>query len=230
MRSLGPREASDEFITASDGQQYWGRFGAAGALLVAPSGRILVQRRAAWTHQGGTWSIPGGARRLTESVIESSLRELSEEVILPTSVGRLCPVGTSVLDRGGWTYTTVIMRAESEVEAKPDGRETDDLLWISPSEVLDLELHPGLAEAWPSVSEMLAIHPVIVGVPEVPVPGLRAVRLGLPGSRWFPEVVTADQASSGSHVIWVGERDLVFDALAAERRVLGPFAGLDALL
>ena len=56
--------------------------GAAG-LLVATEGEVLLQLRARWAHQGGTWSIPGGARERGESMVDAALREAREE--LPAS-------------------------------------------------------------------------------------------------------------------------------------------------
>ena len=50
------------------GNRHWGRFGAAGlAILALPAmpdemPTLLLQFRAAWTHQGSTWGLPGGAR------------------------------------------------------------------------------------------------------------------------------------------------------------------------
>ncbi|MFZ9954411.1 MAG: NUDIX domain-containing protein, partial [Ilumatobacteraceae bacterium] len=38
------------------------------------------QLRAAWTHGGGTWALPGGARDSHEDVITAALREAAEEV------------------------------------------------------------------------------------------------------------------------------------------------------
>ena len=49
----------------ASGNRYWGLHGAAGLLLRArlPDGTaaVLLQHRAPWSHQGGTWALPGSA-------------------------------------------------------------------------------------------------------------------------------------------------------------------------
>ena len=53
------------WVHAPDGTKFWGLYGAAGLFLVAGEGdnaKVLLQHRAVWTAQGGTWGVPGGAR------------------------------------------------------------------------------------------------------------------------------------------------------------------------
>ena len=47
----------------------------------APDGTpaVLLQHRAVWSHQGGTWGLPGGARDSHESPEETAVREAHEE-------------------------------------------------------------------------------------------------------------------------------------------------------
>src|SRR3954465_11452407 len=49
------------------GHVHWGRYGAAGLLVVAPGPQVLLQHRAPWSHGGDTWGVPGGARRRGEA-------------------------------------------------------------------------------------------------------------------------------------------------------------------
>lgn len=60
------RGDGDGWVVSDTGAAFWGRFGAAGLLLRAPdpggTAAVLLQHRAAWSHQGGTWGLPGGAR------------------------------------------------------------------------------------------------------------------------------------------------------------------------
>ena len=73
------RGDGDGWVVDPDGSRYWGRNGAAGLLLRAPlsdgSTGILLQHRAVWSHQGGTWGLPGGARDSHESAIDTAIRE-----------------------------------------------------------------------------------------------------------------------------------------------------------
>ena len=68
-------------------QHYWGRHGAAGLLLRAPrpdgTPAVLLQHRAPWSHQGGTWGLPGGARDSHETAEQAAVREAHEEAGLP---------------------------------------------------------------------------------------------------------------------------------------------------
>jgi len=61
------------------GHRHWGRFGAAGLLAFATAGPVLLQRRTWWSHHGGTWGLPGGARDSHESALAAALREAAED-------------------------------------------------------------------------------------------------------------------------------------------------------
>jgi 8-oxo-dGTP diphosphatase len=87
------------------GHRHWGRFGAAG-VLITDGARVILQHRAIWTHEGGTWAVPGGARDSNENVIAAALREVAEETTLDP--GDLVPFDEWSDDHGGWSYTTVL--------------------------------------------------------------------------------------------------------------------------
>ena len=106
---------------------YWGKHGAAGLLLRAPrpdgSAAVLLQHRAPWSHQGGTWGLPGGARDSHETAEQAAVREAHEEAGL---LADLLTVRTTVVTAesasGGrhWTYTTVIADAAELLETVPN--------------------------------------------------------------------------------------------------------------
>src|SRR6185312_9962826 len=77
------RGDGDGWVLSDTGGMFWGRHGAAGLLLRAPlpdgTRAVLLQHRAAWSHQGGTWGLPGGARDRGESAEETAVREAREE-------------------------------------------------------------------------------------------------------------------------------------------------------
>ena len=54
------------WVVCSLGHRHWGRFGAAG-ILITDGDAVVLQHRAAWTHEGGTWAVPGGARTVTRT-------------------------------------------------------------------------------------------------------------------------------------------------------------------
>jgi 8-oxo-dGTP diphosphatase len=146
----------DGWTECSLGHRHWGRYGAAGLLVFTRCGRsapyVLLQHRAAWSHDGDTWGVPGGARGSGESAQEGALRETVEETGL--DVRRLVVVGTHVADHGGWSYTTLIARAPAPLPVVPD-EESADLRWVAVDEVESLPLHPGFGAAWPVLRERL---------------------------------------------------------------------------
>jgi 8-oxo-dGTP diphosphatase len=132
------------WATCTHGHAHWGRRGAAG-LLLADAGRVLLQLRAGWAHQGGTWSIPGGARERGESAVEAALREAREEMAIR---GREVEVRASyVASCGGWKYETVLAVPAGPVHLA-HGAESDAHVWATLDEVADLPLHPAFRAAW----------------------------------------------------------------------------------
>ncbi|HEY2167189.1 MAG TPA: NUDIX hydrolase [Jatrophihabitantaceae bacterium] len=134
------------WVICSHGHRHWGRFGAAG-LLVSDGARVVLQHRAPWTHEGGTWGLPGGARDSHEDVVTAALREAAEESALdPASVR---PFDEWVDDHGGWSYTTVVAEALAELRPHAANAESVEIRWWSIAEVSALPLHSGFASAWP---------------------------------------------------------------------------------
>lgn len=140
------------WVQCSQGHRHWGRFGAAG-LLITDGVRVLLQHRAAWTHEGDTWAVPGGARDSHEDPVTAALRELAEETSLdPTS---LTPLQEWVDDHGGWSYTTIVTRCPNALPVQPANAESTALAWWPIAEVAGLRLHHGFARAWPTLRGLL---------------------------------------------------------------------------
>ncbi|MGB0100986.1 MAG: NUDIX hydrolase [Nocardioides sp.] len=126
------------------GHLHWGPRGAAG-LLVADGGRLLLQLRAGWAHQGGTWSVPGGARERGETAVEAALREAHEE--LGVRAADVDVRGSSVATCGGWTYETVLGVPRRALDLR-DRAESDGHAWVGAAEISALPLHPAFRQAW----------------------------------------------------------------------------------
>ena len=109
---------------------------------------MLLQHRAAWTSDGGTWSLPGGARDSHESVIQAALREAHEEAGIDRAA--VAVVGEWQDDHGGWSYTTVIADVVGPLRLVPNA-ESAELRWVAEPDVAALALHPGFAGSWPSL-------------------------------------------------------------------------------
>lgn len=144
-----PHELGDEWVYGPDGVKYWGRFGAAGLLVWHRELGVLLQKRALWSHQGGTWALPGGARKLDESAADGAMREAFEEATVPREVLRI--FHESVFDAGFWTYTTVIAEAMEPFVPVIADAESVALEWVPVDEVTDRPLHPGFAASWPEL-------------------------------------------------------------------------------
>jgi 8-oxo-dGTP diphosphatase len=145
--------SGDGWVEGPDGARYWGRFGAAGLLVLSPEREVLLQHRVEWSHFGGTWGIPGGARNEHETAVEAALREAHEEAGVPAEV--LEVRFTSTLDLGYWSYTTVAAAAQHRFEPVVGDPESLELRWVAVEAVALLPLHPRFAEAWPALSARL---------------------------------------------------------------------------
>ena len=149
------RGDGDGWVVSDVGAHYWGRYGAAGLLLRAPrpdgTPAVLLQHRAVWSHQGGTWGLPGGARDSHESPEETAVREAREEAGLRAEqlAVRATVVTAEVSGIGGtrWTYTTVVADAGDLLHTVPN-RESAELRWVGEDDVAELPLHPGFAASW----------------------------------------------------------------------------------
>lgn len=158
----------DGWVVSDNGAAYWGRHGAAGLLLRAPradgSAAVLLQHRAPWSHQGGTWGLPGGARDSHETPEQAAVREAHEEAGLPADqlTVRATVVTAQISGATGsyWTYTTVIADA-AELLATVPNRESAELRWVGVDEVAELPLHPGFAASWERLREVAAAIPLL---------------------------------------------------------------------
>lgn len=148
------RGDGDGWATSPDGVRHWGRHGAAGLLLRAPladgSPAVLLQHRAAWSHQGGTWALPGGARDSHETTVHAAVREAQEEAGIDVGAVQVRTERVTASVDGGWTYTTVIADAEKMLALVPNGESTE-LRWVPEPDVEHMPLHPGFAAAWPGL-------------------------------------------------------------------------------
>lgn len=159
------RGDGDGWVVSETGAAYWGRHGAAGLLLRAPhvdgSAAVLLQHRAPWSHQGGTWGLPGGARDSHETAEEAAVREANEEAgLAPDRLVVRTTVVTATASGSHWTYTTVIADAPEQLETVPN-RESAELRWVPEDEVITLPLHPGFAASWARLRAVAATIPLM---------------------------------------------------------------------
>jgi 8-oxo-dGTP diphosphatase len=138
----------DGWIECACGSKHWGKYGAAGILLIR-DGAIFLQHRAPWVHNGDTWGIPGGARDSHESIVEAALREAVEETGINPDF--LTPLTTFTDDHDGWSYSTVIAVASDLLSADLLNDESHEVRWVAFDDVTRLPLHPSFAKSWPAL-------------------------------------------------------------------------------
>ena len=152
--SAPTRHAGDGWVDCScDRGRHWGRLGAAGLVLVrrGTDGRVshvVLQHRALWSDQGGTWGIPGGAVAPGETPLDGALREAHEEAGIPPGAVRV--VGEHVLDHDTWRYTTILAEvlAGTRVEVRPTDPESLAIAWVAVEAIDDLDLLPAFGAVW----------------------------------------------------------------------------------
>lgn len=147
-----PHGPEDAWVDGPSGR-FWGCYGAAGLLIAHPADGVLLQLRAIWSHLGGTWGVPGGARKAGESAEQAAIREADEEAGVPPEFVDV--IDTAVFDVGYWSYTTVLARARERFAPIVGDAESMELRWVPLAEVADLPLHPGFRASWPELRRRL---------------------------------------------------------------------------
>lgn len=147
----------DGWVSCRCGSRHWGLNGAAGLVLHRPGvdgPEVLLQHRATWVHDGGTWAVPGGARDSHEDPVQAALREAHEEVGVAAGHVRVQAVVTGT-DHGDWRYDYVLAGATPQAHVHHANDETADLDWLPVSAVPGLPLHHGLARDWTRLARLV---------------------------------------------------------------------------
>ena len=116
--------------------------------------RVLLQLRAAWTHGGGTWAIPGGALDSHEDPITAAVREAWEEVGIDVEAITVKDVYRD--DHINWNYFTVIAHVSGDVIVSEGNYESEEIEWVTLDAVDSYPLHPGMRGTWPHLRELVS--------------------------------------------------------------------------
>ena len=111
---------------------------------------LLLQHRAAWTHHGGCWGLPGGARNSGESAADTAVREAGEEAGIDPARIQLIGERTAHPASDTWSFTTVLADAAEPLPVTAN-QESAELRWVGEAEVSGLDLHPEFAASWPAL-------------------------------------------------------------------------------
>lgn len=153
------RARGEAFVECGCGNKHWGLLGAAGIVAWRPADaprrsepEVLLQLRVSWSHQGGTWAVPGGAINRGETAWEGAVREFAEEAGFAALRE---PSGSHVLRHPDWSYTTFVAEvADPNVEILPN-TESEQLQWVPLSEVGEFDLMPPFREALPDLLALI---------------------------------------------------------------------------
>ena len=143
----------DGFMLCDCGREHWGLHGAAGLLLVRTDlhpPHVLLQLRAGWTHGGGTWAVPGGARDSHEDIVTAAIREAREEVGVDSTRMEVRHVFAD--DHGSWRYDTVIAFTKDDAGVYAANHESAETRLVPLDDVATFDLHPGLGANWPEIA------------------------------------------------------------------------------
>jgi 8-oxo-dGTP diphosphatase len=187
--------SGDGWVHCAAGHRHWGRFGAAG-LLLHDAGRVILQHRAPWTHEGDSWGVPGGARHSDEDPVSAAVREAGEEAGLARA--DVDPLGLYVDDHGGWSYSTVVARARRPVQPIATDAESVSVRWQPAEQVAQLPLHSGFAAAWQQLRRLPPVLYLLLPAELAEDPRLAMlVRDGIAASR-----LPAGLAPAGLHRLY----------------------------
>lgn len=156
------RQPGDGWVQCRCGRRHWGLAGAAGLLVWSgdedgAARAVVLQHRAPWSDQGGTWGVPGGALVPGESPVDGALREAAEEAGIDAAAVE--PGPEHVLDHGDWRYTTVVARAVAPIAPRPTDAESLEIAWVDVADVPGLPLLGAFADAWPVLRGLLGGEP-----------------------------------------------------------------------
>ncbi|MBP3222672.1 MAG: septum formation inhibitor Maf [Actinomycetaceae bacterium] len=178
----GTHHGADGFLVCSCTKKHWGLNGAAGICPVRIHNgkpQVLLQLRAAWSHGGQSWAIPGGALNWEETPLEGALREVEEEIGIPrehftplpyhdNSYTTTAPhdnhgtihvthsygTGTHIYEHEEWSYTTFVMQCADNEHMRLN-EESVTTQWVDIDRPLPTPLHPAFAAAWPHIKHMI---------------------------------------------------------------------------
>lgn len=139
------KHTGDGWVECRCGRTHWGKAGAAGLMLMrfdsnGKVSEIVLQHRALWSAEGGTWGTPGGAIDLGETPTEGALREAKEEANI--NKDQIVVLDSITRDHKDWSFTTVLAMEKHNETVIPQlvDQESLDVKWVKVDEIPNIEL------------------------------------------------------------------------------------------
>lgn len=141
----------DGWTTTPGGRRVWGKYGAAGVLLMhqdpaTGEKRYLMVQRGPAISDPGKWQFPGGAIDSKETFHQGGAREVIEELGFPADAMKNAQVHgehTNAIPGSTWKYVSIAAQVDKMI--KPDlsthhaRAETSDAKWMTEAEIRKLD-------------------------------------------------------------------------------------------
>ncbi|NOX50532.1 MAG: CoA pyrophosphatase [Gammaproteobacteria bacterium] len=88
---------------------------------------MLTRRSAKLRHHPGQWAFPGGRVEPGETLVQTALREMSEEVNVALDESRVLGVLDDFVTRSGFAMTPVVVWGGTDLQAKADPDEVQSI-------------------------------------------------------------------------------------------------------
>jgi 8-oxo-dGTP diphosphatase len=125
------------------------------AVIAREDGRLLMARRPPQAHLAGLWEFPGGTVEEGEDAETALRRELEEELGVAAEVGE--PF-TFAWHRGGERDVLLLFYRARITAGKPDGREGQEVAWVTLAELSRLATPPADAALIAKLTEGLRLE------------------------------------------------------------------------
>jgi len=124
------------------------------AAVIRRDTQILAARRAQGKHLAGFWEFPGGKLEPNETPEQCLARELAEEFGVETRIGKF--IGESIYDYGEKVIRLIAYEV-CHLNGEFQLHDHDELRWLSPSELHEIEWAPADIPLLEPVKNLFAV-------------------------------------------------------------------------